>query len=60
MSKDVPKSKSPADKAPSRAAQKSPKLDPWGCMAGTVTFMPDADLTAPSGEIWNAEKGRSL
>ena len=60
MSKDEPKSKSPADKAPSRAAQKSPKLDPWGCMAGTVTFMPDVDLTAPSGEIWNAEKGRSL
>jgi len=29
-------------------------------MAGTVTFMPDVDLTAPSSEIWNAEKGRSL
>ena len=34
--------------------------DPWGCMAGTVTFMPGVDLTAPSGERWNAEEGRLL
>jgi hypothetical protein len=36
------------------------KGDPWGCMAGTVTILPDTDLTAPSGEIWNAEEGRLL
>jgi hypothetical protein len=34
------------------------KSEPWGCMAGTVTFMPGIDLTAPSGEVWNAEEGR--
>ena len=47
---------------PSRAdAQpKQPKRDPWGCMAGTVTIMPGVDLTAPSGEKWNAEEGRLL
>jgi hypothetical protein len=33
--------------------------DPWGCMAGTVTIMPDTDLTAPTEE-WNAEAGRLL
>lgn len=38
----------------------SPKRDPWGCMAGTVTILPGTDLTAPSGEIWNAEEGRFL
>jgi hypothetical protein len=36
------------------------KKDPWGCMAGTVTFMPGVDLTAPTGEVWNAEEGRLL
>ncbi len=36
------------------------KKDPWGCMAGTVTFMPGVDLTAPAGEVWNAEEGRLL
>lgn len=34
--------------------------DPWGCMAGTITIMPDADLTAPIGEKWNAQEGRLL
>jgi hypothetical protein len=29
-------------------------------MAGTVTIMPGGDLTAPAGEIWNAEEGRLL
>ena len=33
------------------------KNDPWGCMVGSVTIMPGTDLTAPSGEQWNAEKG---
>ncbi len=42
---------------PAGAAQKH---DPWGCMAGTVTILPDIDLTAPSGETWNAEEGRLL
>jgi hypothetical protein len=37
-----------------------PKQDPWGCMAGTVTILPGTDLTAPSGETWNAEEGRLL
>lgn len=38
----------------------SQKQDPWGCMAGTVTIMPGVDLTAPTGETWNAEEGRLL
>lgn len=36
------------------------KNDPWGCMAGSVTNMRGTDLTAPSGEQWNAEKGLLL
>ena len=36
------------------------KRDPWGCMAGTVTIMPGVDLTAPTGEKWNAEEGHLL
>ncbi len=36
------------------------KPDPWGCMAGTVTIMPGVDLTAPTGDRWNAEEGRLL
>jgi Tfp pilus assembly protein PilX len=35
----------------------APKSDPWGCMAGTITIMPDTDLTAPTGDVWNAEQG---
>jgi hypothetical protein len=34
------------------------KADPWGCMAGTITIMPGTDLTAPTGDKWNAEEGR--
>jgi hypothetical protein len=41
-------------------ADVGPKRDPWGCMAGTITLMPGVDLTAPSGEKWNAEEGRLL
>lgn len=37
-----------------------PVSDPWGCMAGTVTIMPGVDLTAPTGDIWNADQGRLL
>lgn len=36
----------------------APKKDPWGCMAGTVTFKPDVDVTAPTA--WNAEEDRLL
>jgi hypothetical protein len=32
--------------------------DPWGCMAGTVTIMPGVDITAPTGDRWDAEEGR--
>lgn len=39
---------------------KPAKRDPWGCMAGTVTIMPGVDVTAPTGERWNAEEGRLL
>jgi antitoxin (DNA-binding transcriptional repressor) of toxin-antitoxin stability system len=28
----------------------------WGAMRGTVTFLPDVDLTEPTGEIWDAEQ----
>jgi hypothetical protein len=45
----------------SQSSASSPeKRDPWGCMAGTVTILPGTDLTAPSGEAWNAEEGRFL
>lgn len=30
--------------------------DLWGAMRGTVHVMPGVDLTAPTGEIWDAEK----
>ena len=42
------------------APQAKQKHDPWGCMAGTVTILPGTDLTAPSGDIWNADIGRLL
>ena len=28
----------------------------WGAMRDTMTFLPDVDLTEPTGEIWDAEK----
>ena len=28
----------------------------WGAMRGTVTFLPDVDLTESTGEVWDAEK----
>lgn len=34
---------------------KTARRNPWGCMAGTVTFVPGVDLTEPS-EDWNAER----
>lgn len=35
----------------------APNNDPWGCMAGTITIMPDTDLTAPTEDRWNSERG---
>jgi prevent-host-death family protein len=29
--------------------------DLWGAMRGTVTIAPGTDLTAPTGEVWEAE-----
>lgn len=37
------------------AGTSPPRRNPWGCMAGTVTFMPEVDLTEPT-EDWNAER----
>lgn len=34
------------------------RRDPWGCMAGTIIIVPGTDLTAPSGDAWDAEEGR--
>jgi hypothetical protein len=45
---------------PSEQRKRDPKPDPWGCMSGTVTFIPGVDLTAPADENWNAEAGRLL
>lgn len=28
----------------------------WGAMRGTITFLPDVDLTESTGEIWDAEQ----
>jgi hypothetical protein len=47
-------------RAAAAPAASSERGDPWGCMAGTVTILPGTDLTAPSGESWNAEEGRLL
>jgi hypothetical protein len=46
-----------SSEAPLPAAA-SQKRDPWGCMAGSVTFMPGIDLTAPTGDTWKAQEGR--
>ena len=45
---------------PPQPAEPLQKRDPWGCMAGTITFMPGVDLTAPTGETWNAQEERLL
>jgi antitoxin (DNA-binding transcriptional repressor) of toxin-antitoxin stability system len=26
----------------------------WGALRGTVTVLPETDLTAPTGEVWDA------
>ncbi|MGA2166602.1 MAG: hypothetical protein ABSG62_00225 [Terracidiphilus sp.] len=28
----------------------------WGAMRGTVTFLPNVDLTESTGEVWDAEQ----
>jgi hypothetical protein len=47
------------DAAP-RGRTAHPRPDPWGCMAGTVTIFSGTDLTRPTDEEWNAEKGLIL
>ncbi|MCX7320528.1 MAG: hypothetical protein NT113_13910 [Hyphomicrobiales bacterium] len=37
-----------------------PGSNRFGCMADTITLVPGVDLSAPSGEVWNAEAGRLL
>lgn len=34
----------------------SKPYDPWGAMRGTVRVMPGVDLTAPLGEVWEADQ----
>ena len=46
--------------SPTSSLPSSAKSDRWGCMAGTVTFMPGVDVTQPTGDKWNAEEGRLL
>lgn len=43
-----------------RDAAPAPKRDPWGCMAGTITIMSGTDVTRPTGDLWNAERGLLL
>ncbi len=43
-------------RVPAPSSTRKRKVDPWGCMIGTVTVMPGTDLTMPS-EAWNAENG---
>jgi hypothetical protein len=45
--------------SPTTNRESSTKRDPWGCVAGTITFQPNVDLTEPSGEIWNAEADKA-
>jgi hypothetical protein len=54
MVKKNPANKKTLAKRQPVQAKPKPKADPWGCMAGTVTFLPDVDLTAPGEETWNA------
>lgn len=40
-----------------REAAITTKQDPWGCMAGTITILSDADVTLSTRDLWNAEQG---
>jgi len=57
MTEDKKRSKTPNAEAASQDDATSMKRDPWGCMAGTVIFMPGVDLTSPT-DTWIAEEGR--
>src|ERR1700733_4042932 len=57
---DLTKRKVTFQRLAQASADVQSKRDPWGCMAGTITLLPDVDLTAPAGEKWNAEEGRLL
>jgi hypothetical protein len=59
MKKKRTKNRESVLQPPKTNQESSAKRDPWGCMAGTITIMPDADLTAPSGEVWNAEASQA-
>jgi hypothetical protein len=37
-------------------ATTAPGIDPWGALAGTVTIIDETALTAPGGEVWDAER----
>lgn len=39
------------------AAPAAKRQSIFGCLTGTVTVMPGADLTAPGDDVWNAEEG---
>lgn len=45
--------------APAQAVMPATSSDPldglYGCMEGTIRFLPDVDLTSPTGERWQAE-----
>ncbi len=51
----------PATTPPTMPSPTSGSMDAlaglYGCMEGTVRFLPDVDLTAPTGERWAAEEG---
>jgi hypothetical protein len=55
MKKKNMKEPKPTSQSSNTDRELSVKRDPWGCMAGTVIFMPNVDLTAPSDEVWNAK-----
>ena len=38
------------------ASEDDPLAGVYGCMEGTIRFLPDVDLTAPTGERWAAEE----
>lgn len=49
------KASTPPKPAAAFPASDDPLAGLYGCMEGTVRFLPDVDLTAPTGERWAAE-----
>lgn len=45
-----------ASAPPATVDPANPLAGLYGCMEGTVRFLPDVDLTAPTGERWAAEE----